>query len=309
MKRLLALLLALCCLFGITACDSPDNSEGKGVTVTDALGNTARLTGDCRVVALHASFADCWLLSGGTLVGVTEDALSEHGLAVGDAAVVGTAKTVDEEALIALSPDYVILSADLVAHLALDEKLTALGIPHGYFRTDTFADYKALMAQFTAVHNRPDLYDTHVRAKEARIAEIKKKIPAENGKTVLLMRVYASGVKAKRADNLAGQVLEEYHLHNIANDTPSLLEDMSMEHIIAADPDYIFVLTMGSEEAALAYLAANLETNPAWQGLSAVKNGNYHILPKALFHHKPNERWDESYEHLARLIYPAEFTA
>ena len=48
----------------------------------------------------------------------------------------------------------------------------------------------------------------------------------------------------------------------------------------------------------------NLESDPAWNGLSAVREGRCVLLPQDLFHYKPNERWDESYEYLAKILYP-----
>ena len=133
-----------------------------------------------------------------------------------------------------------------------------------------------------------------------------ERIP-EDDRTVLLMRAYSSGIKAKSDDNLAGLILKEYGLRNIADEHPSLLEDMSLEHLVATDLDLIFVMTMGNEEAAMSYLASEIENNPAFSGLAAVKSGNYHILPKDLFHYKPNERWDESYEYLAKILFPHVF--
>ena len=67
----------------------------------------------------------------------------------------------------------------------------------------------------------------------------------------------------------------------------------------AVRPDYIFVSTMGSADAAKAYMLEAVESNPAWAELSAVKNGRYIFLPKELFHYKPLNRWDESYAYLA----------
>lgn len=67
---------------------------------------------------------------------------------------------------------------------------------------------------------------------------------------------------------------------------------MSLEEVIAADPDFIFVVTMGSsEEAALDYMEQNFESNPAWAELTAVQEDHYVLLPKELFHYKPNARW------------------
>ena len=64
------------------------------------------------------------------------------------------------------------------------------------------------------------------------------------------MRAYSTGVKAKGEDTVAGAILKELGAHNIADDNESLLEDLSLESVIEADPDYILVMTMGSEENA-----------------------------------------------------------
>lgn len=80
-----------------------------------------------------------------------------------------------------------------------------------------------------------------------------------------------------------------------------------MEEIIRQDPDFIFVTTMGaSSEKAMQALAEGIESNPAWAGLTAVKEGRYILLPKELFHNKPNHRWGESYEILADYLYAEE---
>lgn len=279
----------------------------ESVAVTDAFGNSVNLTPDARVVSCYGSFADCWLLSGGSLVGATDDAVEEGIVSSDTVSVVGTVKNINLERIVALQPDYVILSADLAAHLKLKEALQAAKIPHGYFRVDTFSDYKALMGQFCAVNRREDLYQIHVSDVEEAISALMEKIPKNTEKTVLLLRVYSTGMKAKSDDNLAGQILKEFGLVNIADGNPSLLEDLSVEKIILEDPDYVVALAMGEQEAADEFLRQNVENNPAWAGLTAVKNGAYFMLPKELFHYKPNERWAESYEYLAKRIYPQVF--
>jgi iron complex transport system substrate-binding protein len=80
-----------------------------------------------------------------------------------------------------------------------------------------------------------------------------------------------------------------------------------MEVIIQEDPDYIFVVTMGDSEKALQALQDGIEKNPAWSDLSAVKNDRFIVLPKELFHYKPNARWGESYEYVAKILYPDKF--
>ena len=82
------------------------------------------------------------------------------------------------------------------------------------------------------------------------------------------------------------------------------MEELSLEAIIAADPDFIFISVMGGdEEAALEAVDAALGSNPAWQSLTAVQSGHVYVLPKELFHYKPNSRWGESYAYLADLLF------
>ena len=90
---------------------------------------------------------------------------------------------------------------------------------------------------------------------------------------------------------------------NIA-DGSGLLEDLSIEKIIEEDPDMIFITQQGSDsEGAKKALEDALTGNPAWAGLTAVKEGRVHMMDKSLYHLKPNARWGEAYEKLEKLIY------
>lgn len=303
MKRMCALFAALVLIFAAA------RAQAEEAEIVDALGNTASVSSTDRVVSCHASFAQCWLLSGGKLVGVTEDAITDRGLELPEnTGIIGTVKSIDLERLVALEPDYVILSADLTAHLELQPALQQMGIEYGYFREDTFEEYAAVMQQFCTINDQSGtLLQEHVIDVKNRIQSVMETIPAETDQSFLLLRAFSSGMKAKTDDNLAGQILKAFGLSNIADNSPSILEDLSMEQIMIEDPDYIFVITMGDEQAAREYLMRNVENDPAWAGLSAVQSGRYIILPQDLFHYKPNHRWDESYRMLAEILYPEQF--
>ncbi len=304
MRKIFSFFLIICICLSLFGCSGNAPEDKTGIALTDVFGNTVYLSGDASLASGYASFAECVLLSGNRLCGVTEDAITEHDLSVEEnTAIIGSVKQLNLEAITALDPDYLLLSADLTAHLSLDESLTALGIPHGYFRVDVFDDYKALMQTLCAISGREDLFAQNVTAVEKEIAAIRQSIPKTTD-TVLLLRAYSTGVKAKSDDNLAGMILKEFGLVNIADNDHSMLEELSLEQIILSDPDHIFVLTMGDEAAALSYLEQNFQNNPAWNKLRAIKQGNYHLLPKQLFHYKPNHRWSESYAYLAKCIFP-----
>ncbi len=316
-KNLLMVLLLLWILAG---CSSGEPSGASGpaptaeasltaVSLTDSNGDTVTVpTGDPKVVCLYGSYADAWLSAGGTLAGVTEDAVKERGLDVGGAQLVGTVKEPNTEAVIALDPDLVILSTDIAAHNDIRDVLENAGLACAFFRVDTFEDYAFLMKQFCSVTGRQDLIEDQVEKVSVQISDVVGKAAgAGSSPDVLLIRAFSTGMKAKTDDELAGAILKDLGAHNIALDHPSMLEDLSLEEVIRSDPDFIFVTTMGSEEKALEYLDSVIAENPAWQELSAVKNGNYVILPKDLFHYKPNSRWGESYEYLAKILYPSLF--
>lgn len=311
--RILCILLALCLLAGCGAAPAQSAESAAELVekaapetvLTDALGRSVTLTSFDRVVSLYGSFGETWLLAGGTLVGTTSDAVEERNLNLGEeVAVIGGVKQPDTEAILALNPDFVILSADIEAQVALDDALTEMGLPHAYFRVDSLEDYLQMLGTFCAMTGRDDLYETNGAAVKQQVEETLAAVAGQEAPTVLLIRAYSTGAKAKGEDNLTGLILRDLGADNLVARYESLLEDISMEELIAADPDYIFVTSMGDDEKAKAYMTDTLETNPAWSGLSAVQSGRYVFLPKELFHYKPNARWGESYRYLAEILYP-----
>ena len=301
-KQLVSLLLLLSCLNAAL----PAQAETQPLVFTDALGYEVTLASHERVAALYGSFAETWLLAGGTLVGVTSDALEERALALDEnVAVVGSVKEPNLEEILLADPDFVILSADIASQVDFHDALKTAGIPHAYYRVDTFADYLSMLRQFTEMTQRPDLYTLYGESVQAQIDAVLAATQGKTGPSVLLLRAYSTGVRAKGDDNLAGVILRDLGADNLVTRYESLLEDVSLEAIIAADPDYIFLTIMGtSDEKALSYMASHFESNPAWNGLTAVKEGRYMLLPKDLFHYKPNARWGESYAYLADILYP-----
>ena len=134
--------------------------------------------------------------------------------------------------------------------------------------------------------------------------EILKDVPADaEEKTYLLLHVSATKSKVEKNDYFASEIFNRLGLINIAADN-SAFDELSLEHIVAADPDYIFVTTQGDDkEAALANVQDLLVNNPAWSQLSAVQNGHYYEIEKELYNSKPNARWGEAYEKLADILY------
>lgn len=277
------------------------------ITYCDVFGREQELSAENakRVVALYGSFAEAWEEAGGTLVGVTEDAIKERNMDLGkDVAVVGSIKEPNFEEILALSPSLVILSADIAAQVDLEPALRQAGIPYAYFRVDTVEDYMEMIRIFSCVNGREDLYEQNAKPVYDKVQEIKTLVASQPNPTGLLIRAFSTGAKAKGADNQTGVIMQDLGVDNIVARHDSLLEDLSIEEIITEDPDYIFIITMGNEQEAFSALEKGVMANPAWADLTAVKQDKCYLLPKNLFHYKPNARWAESYAYLAKILYP-----
>ena len=288
-----------------TTVDVEEQEAAEEVTFEDALGREIQVSAPERVVTLLGSFCDEWLLAGGSVVGTASDSFTSFDLGLDESVVdIGSHMEPDAEKIIGLDPDFVIASAALDSQKELLDTLENAGITVAYFSVNSFEDYLESLKIFTQITGRDDLYEKNGIQVSKQIEEAKARIDGRKP-TVLFIRAAASSVKVKGSEGtVGGEILADLDTVNIA-DSGSLLEDLSMEAIIMADPEYIFVTTQGADtEAALANVEELLTSNPAWDSLSAVQNGNYYVIDKALYNSKPNARWGEAYEKLAVIIYP-----
>ena len=78
-----------------------------------------------------------------------------------------------------------------------------------------------------------------------------------------------------------------------------------MEVILRENPEHIFVVLQSADpKDAQKVLETTLLSQPAWQSLTAVQEGRYHVMDPNLYNLKPNGRWGEAYEKLADMLYP-----
>ena len=313
-------LLALLCavLLGIyfTTKSAQEQLEAPGeFTFTD--DNEAQITlhtKDPRVVSLVSSYTEIWLDGGGKLVGVTNDAITERdfGLTEQTCQPVGTTHEPNLELIISLQPNLVLLNPAQESHVSAQPILQQSGIACAYFEVEELEDYLRVLKIVTDLYETPQRYEEKGLAAQKLVEQIKEQAQtAKTSPNVLVLRAYGTGVKVKAGEKeLICRMLDDLGAQNIADKTPSLLEELSLEVIVQEDPDAIFIVTMGSDAQAIqAVIQSALYDQPAWQGLTAVKENRVYQMPKDLFHYKPNSRWGESYEYLARLLYPDLFEA
>ena len=294
----------------LTACSSGESTQNENVvTFTDALGREVTVSKEPqRVATLIGSFADVWMLAGGSVCATAEDAWEDFGLELPNAVNIGGAHSPNLELIFSANPDFVIASASTSSNVEMLETLETAGIAVAYFDVDNFEDYLAMLNICTDITERKDLYERNGLELQSQIETIKLEMSeqplTEKQKTVLLLRAHSGSVKAKGSEGtILGEMLADLGCVNIADSDTSLLEALSVESIIRQEPYRIFVVTMGNDtQKAIDNFYQMMEENPAWGTLAAVTEGRVHIMDRKLFNIKPNADWAESYEKLSEIL-------
>lgn len=298
---------------GASAAATAPADSGAACTFTDDLGREVTLeAAPRRVAALTGSYADIWCTAGGrdTLVASASDAWTDFDLGLGEeVANIGGAMGVSVEELLAAAPDLVLASTNIPSNQEMLPALEAAGVDVAFFSVDTFEDYLRMLEICTGLTGSPEAYQTYGEAVaeeiEAARARAAAALEEQGPEKVLYIRAAASVVKPKGSSGtVLGEMLADLGCINIADQDQSLLEDLSMEAILAADPDKILIVLQGADpEPAKAQLEGEVLSNPAWQQLTAVREGRVYYMDKDLYHLKPNARWGEAYDHLVEILY------
>ena len=302
MKRMTCLFLALVLLLSGCGAAEPAVTPGAEAFLefTDDLGRTVSVAEKPERVAALAGGKDA-------LVAAADDSWTSFDLGLSDAvANLGAVKEPSLETLLAAEPDLVLASCNTAADLELEGALTAAGVCTAYFDVQSLDDYLNMLDICTRLTGCDENYETYgLAVREQADAAIARQ--DGSAPTVVCMRATGVSVKIKGSEGFVlGEMLRDLGCVNLADSGEVPLETLSLEYIIAAEPDYIFVVLQGSDPTrAMDTLEETLLSDPAWAGLNAVQEGRFYTLEHSLYNLKPNARWGEAYEKLADILYPA----
>ena len=314
LKKLICCLILSCLL--LNGCGTSNDEVASetvsetGVTFTDDLGRQVTVDHPKRVACLIASFADIWCLAGGAeqIVAATDATWTYYDLPLRDDVVhLGAAKELNLEQLLACEPDLVLASCGTDRNVALEETFDQMGINVAYFSVNSFEDYLRMLKVCTQIAGNAENYETYGIAVQTQVENALLRADGTRP-SVLYIRATGSSCKVKNSEgSVLGEMLAALDCENIADRDNSLLEQLSMEEILLADPDYIFVVLQSADPTeAQEVLETTLLRNPAWKSLTAVRKGRYYVMDPNLYNLKPNARWGEAYEKLADILYPAQ---
>ena len=309
MMRVWALALFTAASLLLSACGAPaaeQSSQGSYATITDDNGRTVNFDKKPeRIVVTSASFLEPLYAVGGEVVG-RPDSKSKIPEAAKSVTNIGRVYQIDAEKVLALTPDLVILNRGMNEKLV--ETLAANHIKTLVIEMKSYEDVKREIGTFATLTGETAKGDELIRKMDADIEAVRTSIPQEK-KRVAIIHSTGQGLSVQLDGSIAGNIANILGWENTATGMPALDKNpdaapYSMETLVAQNPDIIFVTSMGEEAEIRASMEAMFAESPAWQSVSAVRDGRVYYLPQEMFLFSPGIEYPAAVKYMARLVYP-----
>ena len=315
MKKLLVIISAIMLLCVLAAgCGGADKKESAaagsaGITVTDDNGRQVSLKGvPQRIVPLSASFLEpLEKLDAGLAARVAaKTGISEKYKALPE---VGNVYNVNIEKVIAAQPDLVICYKDMNDKFV--HNFEENNIPVIVLEMRTYAQVKNTVSVLGKITGNEEKAEELNKDMDERIAAVKAKMPQES-KRIAILHSTAQNVTVQLESSIAGSTAQLLGFTNIAAgsmplENNSTAAPYSLETLVAANPDIIYITSMGKLETVQDAMLKSISASPAWQSLAAVRSGHVYFLPQELFLLSPGIKYPQAAEYMAKLAYPEKF--
>jgi iron complex transport system substrate-binding protein len=251
------------------------------IVVRDDTGATIRLAQPARrIVSLAPHITETLYAAGagGHMVGAVE--YSNHPEAAKALVRIGGYSRLDLEAIAALKPDLAVgwVSGNSAAHI---DKLRALGIPVYLAEPERIDDVATQLERYG------ELAGTQAAA-GAAAAEFRSRLQELRSRHEALPRVrtfyeiWKQPLMTVGGGQIISDVIRLCGGENVFGDLKALAPTVSIEAVIAADPEAI--VASGMDEARPEWL----DDWRQWQGMTAVKRNNlYYVPPDLIQRHTP----------------------
>lgn len=282
----------LVALFGVACRGAAPISRGPSpLILTDDAGREIRLAAPAqRVVSLAPSITELLFAigAGDRLVGRT--IYCKYPPAALQVAAVGDGLNPNVEAIVARHPDLVLLYRS--AHTdAAAQQLGGLGIPTLVIRHDGLADIARTARLLGRATGRDSGGQAVGRTVDSLLAQ---PLPPVRGRLAYV--VWDSPPIVIGAGSFLDELARRAGGENVFHDIGSPSATVSIETIVARDPDWIAVVQDSAGEAPPSW-----SRRPEWRAIRAVREGHFLELPGDLFG-QPSARASESIARLAELL-------
>jgi iron complex transport system substrate-binding protein len=253
---------------------------GKSTRVIkNDLGDTTVKGNPTRVVALELSFVDALVNVGIQPVGIADDGnkkvlLPQLRDKVGNYTSVGSRAQPSLQVITSLHPDLIIAdtSRDKSIYAQLSKIAPTVSFPSLNGTYQQIVDSEMLTAEAV---NRCDQMKTAMANFQSTMNGYKKQIPAGENRTAMFAVSSDKLFSAQTLTSFAPGVLQSLGLKPAVTGSQSVVH-MTLESLVAAKPDIMFVAYTNTKD-----LAYSWHSSPLWQQLPAVANHQNFTVDRA----------------------------
>lgn len=274
-------------------------------TATDLLGREVTLAAaPQRIVTLSPSAIELLYAVGGEAVGRSTTAVHPEG--VESLTDVGPSYQPNFEAVLELDPDVVIADASAQAHL-LDQITAALGdVPVVFVGAVTYDDVAASEGILGQLLGKQTEAEAAISAMNQAKADAEAAAAGQTPPKVLIIDGSPDDFYVALPDSWPGSLVEILGGENVAAGQPPAgpfpgYTQLSLEAILASNPDVILAITLGPPTAPL---SQGILGETAYAQLPAVQSGRVHEIDAEVFLQAPGPRAADGLRELADLLYP-----
>ncbi|ANY67646.1 hypothetical protein BBD42_15030 [Paenibacillus sp. BIHB 4019] len=243
-------------------------AEEQGYVIKHEMGETALKQVPKKIVVLELSFLDALLTLNVTPVGITDDGSNKDVVNIAGKELeytsVGTRSQPNLEAISMLQPDLII--ADLSRHKTIYKELE--GIAPTIVLKSLNASYQEILNSFSQIGEaagKGDEAEKLLAEHHAVIEDLKKQVPADENRKVLLATFREDGVFVHGSESFYGELHQILGIKN-AMQSETARENISLEQFVKLNPDVLYVTIVDDK------ILKEWSSNPLWQSVSAVKN-------------------------------------
>ena len=234
----------------------------------------------------------------------------EYPVAARDITKIGDLRHPDIELMLYLRPALVIgtvLTSSNTYRQMEEAGLAAVALEHSNLQT-VLGDIRTVGKLINRTGEALRLVHTLEARHREILTRVKTGAASAPPRTVFLYDLKA--LSSAGSGSWVGDMITECGAENVAASAPSAWPRLSLESLVARDPEIILVAAKASpeERREVEKEITRVEQHPVWKHLSAIRNHRVHILNAELFT-IPGPRMVDALEAIAAAIHPTLFSA
>ena len=223
---------------------------------------------------------------------------------------VGHVFNINMEKVVGLKPDLVFINA--AQHQKFIKMLETNNINSITLQPKTYDETKEALDITGKVYGKSAEAEKLIKTMDEKITATVAKMPKDHKKRIVILHATPSTVTVELENSIAGNAAKMLGFVNIAQGTTAIQgkpekAPYSIEALVEKDPEIIFITSMGAQDKIEKRLKADVQGNPAYSALTAVKNNKVFILPEDLFLTPPGLRYPDAVELMAKHVFPENF--